>query len=76
MNGPTAAQVSYVDTVGDTEYRIVGHGDYDGDGQADLLWHHATRGEVWVWLMNGSTRLSVVWTGSVPEVAYRIVNVK
>ena len=54
----------------------MGTGDYDGDGKADILWHHATRGEVWVWLMDGATRLSQTWVGTVPEVAYQIVKVK
>ena len=33
-----------------------GAGDYDGDGKADILWRHATQGDVWVWLMNGTAR--------------------
>ena len=28
-------------------YDIVGTGDYNGDGKSDLLWRHATNGEVW-----------------------------
>jgi len=39
-------------------------------------WRHATRGEVWGWLMNGSVRLSQHHVGSVPEVGYQIVKVK
>ena len=53
-----------------------GRGDYDGDGKADILWHHATRGEVWVWLMNGAAKLSETYVATVPETGYQIVKVK
>ena len=45
---------THVATVGDTNFHVAGVGDYDGDGRADVLWHHATTGAVWVWLMNGA----------------------
>ena len=47
-----------------------------GDGKADILWHHATRGEVWVWLMNRTTRISQTWVATVPDVGYQIVKVR
>ncbi|MBF0496362.1 MAG: DUF1566 domain-containing protein [Deltaproteobacteria bacterium] len=27
--------------------------DFNGDGKADILWHHADTGQVWLYLMNG-----------------------
>jgi transcriptional antiterminator Rof (Rho-off) len=62
-----------VATVPDTGYRPVNCGDYDLDGKADIAWHHATRGEVWIWLMDGTTSVSETWVGTVPDVGYRII---
>jgi len=30
-------------------------GDFNGDGYADILWRNSTTGEVYIWLMNGTT---------------------
>jgi hypothetical protein len=73
MDGATLVSQTYVDTVPETDYRIVGDGDFDGDGKADILWHHATRGEVWIWLMDGAVRLSVNHVATVPDAGYQIV---
>jgi hypothetical protein len=73
MNGAVRAAQAWVGNVSDTGYRIAGTGDYDGDGQADILWHHNTRGEVWVWLMDGAVKSSEHYAGAVPDTGYRIV---
>ena len=44
----------------------------DGDGKADILWHHATRGEVWIWPMDGAARTAETWVGTVTDTDYRI----
>jgi len=48
-------------------------GDFTGDGKRDILWHHATRGEVWIWEMDGTTRRSATLVATVPDTEYRIV---
>jgi len=46
--------------------------DFTGDQQSDILWHHASRGEVWIWPMNGATRVSETPVAAVPDTGYRI----
>jgi len=41
------------DRFADTRWQIRGLEDFNGDGHTDVLWHHQTTGELYVWLMNG-----------------------
>jgi hypothetical protein len=52
--------------------RRIGAGDFSGDGKGDVLWRHATRGEVWLWPMNETTVLSETYAATV-DPAYDIV---
>jgi hypothetical protein len=38
----------------DSDWHIVGVGDFNGDGRADILWRH-TSGFVSQWLVDGTT---------------------
>jgi hypothetical protein len=44
----------YLRTVTDLSWGIVGIGDFDGDGKADILWRNSVTGENYIYLMNGT----------------------
>jgi len=50
-----------------TSYSIVGQRDFNGDGDADLLWRD-TSGNLYMWFMNGATMSSSAAIGNVPNI--------
>ncbi len=58
MKGTTLVSKQDIATVLDTDWKIVGVGDFNGDGQPDILWQNTSNGEVGVWFMNGTTLIS------------------
>jgi alpha-tubulin suppressor-like RCC1 family protein len=60
-----------------TPTRVVGLGgnvapDFNGDWRSDILWRHATRGDVWVWPMDGASRLAEAFLRTVSEPGWEI----
>ena len=57
MNGATNIGSVYLYAVTDTNWRIVGTGDFNGDGKTDILWRYygtgGAQGYNVVWYMNG-----------------------
>ena len=49
------------------EWSMIGQGDFDGDGKADLLFRNSTTQQVGVWLMNGSTVRRAELINSIPN---------
>jgi peptidyl-Lys metalloendopeptidase len=47
-------------------------GDFTGDLKSDILWRHATRGEVWLWPMDGAARLSSTFVRTVSDTNFEI----
>ena len=51
---------------------MIGAGDFNGDGDADILWQN-TNGRPAVWLMNGTTPFSEVAVGSNPGPSWQVI---
>jgi hypothetical protein len=55
MNGLTITSQGSPATVSPSSgWNVVGVGDFNDDGKADILWQNDTSGEVYIWLMNGT----------------------
>jgi hypothetical protein len=56
MNGTVAVSGAYLtpSRFADTRWQIRDLADFNGDGRPDVLWHHQTTGELYVWLLNGT----------------------
>ena len=44
----------------------MGSGDFNGDGQPDILWQNSVTGQRVIWLMNGTSYSSLPSLGTVP----------
>ena len=49
------ARLTTPERVADTNWKIVGSGDFNGDSKPDLFWQHRTTGVMTVWYMDGAT---------------------
>lgn len=65
------------DGVSDLNWRIVGTGHFDGDGKVDILWRNIVSGNLVVWFMDGTTRITGAFLEppSVGDVNWRAVAV-
>jgi len=55
-----------------TTYSIVGQRDFNGDGDADLLWRD-TSGNLYMWFMNGATMSSSANFGNVSPITWTVM---
>ena len=60
--------------VTDTDWTIVGSGDFNRDGWPDLVWQHQTDGSIAVWKMRGTTLVqgALLSPGRVAELDWKI----
>jgi len=55
-------------------WKIVATGDYNGDGKADILYRNDTTGQLYLYLMNGTTSTAAASINTEPNLAWKIVN--
>ncbi len=60
---------TYLYTISDTDWKIVGTGDFNGDGKVDMLWRNNTNGQNAVWYMDGVAIIgsAIIYTISDPD---------
>jgi hypothetical protein len=46
--------------------------DFTGDLKSDILWRHSTGGDLWLWPMNGASKASESYVGTVPDTNWEI----
>ena len=78
MNGATFVSESVFSQIMDTAWQIGGTGDFNGDGQTDILWRYygtgAYQGLNDIWYMNGTAFVSEEVFSLIPDINWRIVN--
>jgi 6-phosphogluconolactonase len=64
MNGASLASGTFLDppALSDTDWKMAGTGNFDGDGKPDIVWHHRLSGQIVIWYMNGSVLTSGTFT--------------
>jgi hypothetical protein len=73
MNGTDLSEGVFITPVADLNWDIGGTGDFDSDGQTDILWRNGATGENAVWLMNGTNLTQGVLTTPVADLNWQIV---
>jgi 6-phosphogluconolactonase (cycloisomerase 2 family) len=64
MNGTSLVSGTFLTpaALSDTDWKMAGTGNFDGDGKPDIVWHHRLSGQIVIWYMNGSVLTSGTFT--------------
>jgi hypothetical protein len=76
MDGTTITSYGFLPAVRDTNWKIAGTGDFDGDGKLEVLWRYYGGGEIqgWnvIWHLDGETIASYGFPTVVRDLDWRI----
>ncbi len=73
MNANLVAASSPINTVADSDWSIVGTGDFNQDGNTDIVWRNTSNGQNWMYQMNGNTIENSVPINVVSDQNWQIV---
>jgi hypothetical protein len=73
MDGSTILSSARVSIVSDLDWSVVGDGDYDGDGNGDMLWLHGTNGQIYYWQQDGFTTLDPSPVSTLSDLDWEVV---
>jgi hypothetical protein len=73
----TWSAVSFPRRILDTDWRMAGTGDFNGDGKPDIVWRHRTTGALYLWYMDGVTCIggTPFSFGGEPDTRWKVVGV-
>ena len=76
MNGTSIDRYGYLPTVQDTDWRIEGTGDFDGNGTLEILWRYYGTGgfQGWdiVWYLDGETISTYAYPAAVVDLSWKV----
>jgi hypothetical protein len=72
MNGTNVTDIATVGPNPGPSWKVVGTGDFNGDGMSDILWQ-STSGQAAIWEMNGTNVTSIAAVGSNPGSSWQAV---
>jgi photosystem II stability/assembly factor-like uncharacterized protein len=76
MNGVgILSSEGYTRTINDSQWVMSGLGDFDGDGNTDILWHNTATGWNYIWLMEGTTVVGEGFTRTIADANWQIAAV-
>jgi YD repeat-containing protein len=77
MDGRTIKPTEgYIRSVVDMNWKIVGIGDFNGDGSADILWRNSSTGENYIYLMNGTSVLTEGYIRTIADQSWKIAGIR
>ncbi|PYP94126.1 MAG: hypothetical protein DMD38_16350, partial [Gemmatimonadetes bacterium] len=65
----------FIRTVADQNWQVVGVGDFDGDGKADILWRNSTTGQNYLYLMNGTAIAGEGYLRTVADQSWQVAGI-